>query len=180
MSPVLDYSTPYDLMVGLWNGISTVYDAKGEYVYSTASLVGIYWKKGKKRPALLSFRQLEAPKLRISAESVGLVPPVLPGAIFDLQIDGKSCRSTATEGALQSVEGTQISPDTYVIVLTVESNGQVGRFYNNQYFINPNERRVIGPYFVGDSPIISNTVAQVFTRISYDIPKSLQWNIKKP
>jgi hypothetical protein len=176
MSPV-DYSTPYDLMAGLWNGISTVYDANGEYLYSTSSLVAIYWTE---RSALLSFRQLEAPKLRISAESFGLVLPALPGAVFDLQIDGKSCRSTATEGALQSVEGTQISPDTYVIMLTVESNGQVGRYYNNQYFVNPNERRVIGPYFVGGSPSISNTVTQAFTRISYDIPASLQRDIVKP
>jgi hypothetical protein len=173
---LVDFSTPYDLMVGLWNGISTVYDANGEYLYSTSSLVAIYWKK---RSALLSFRQLEAPKLRISAESVGLVPPALPGAVFDLQIDGKSCRSTATEGALRSVEGIQISPDTYVIVLTSESNGQVGRYYNNQYFINPNERRVIGPFLVDGSPNISNIIAQAFTRISYDIPGSFQRDIMK-
>jgi hypothetical protein len=169
-----DFSMPYDLMVGLWNGISTVYDANGEYLFSTSSIVGIYWKK---RSDLLSFRQVESPKLRLATESVGLVPPALPGAIFDLQINGKSGTSTATEGALQSVTGTQISPDAYVIVLTVESNGQVGRYYNNQYFINPNERRVIGPYFVGDSPIISNIVAQTFTRISYEIPESLKWDI---
>src|SRR5437764_2088388 len=53
---IFDFGTPYDLMTGLWNGMSTLYNAKGEYQFSTPSLVSIYWKQ---RPNLLSFRQIE-------------------------------------------------------------------------------------------------------------------------
>src|SRR5262249_33519824 len=57
-----DYRTPYDLMVGQWNGMSTLYNAKGEYQFSTPSLVAIYWKhrpSDADEPGLLSYRQIE-------------------------------------------------------------------------------------------------------------------------
>ena len=34
-----DYARPYDLMVGLWNGMATSYDAQGRYLISVPSLV---------------------------------------------------------------------------------------------------------------------------------------------
>ena len=66
-------------------------------------------------------------------------------------------------------------PDRELIFST--SRYQQGHYYNNQYFMSPNERHIIGPYVATDgstpaqpSGEVTCIVAQTFTRVSYDVP----------
>jgi hypothetical protein len=160
-----DYGTPYDLMVGLWNGMSTLYDANGVYQNSTPSLVSISWLE---RPRRLRYRQIE------ELEPFKFPPPPLNDNRnindfhFDLEINGKSCQSTNIASPyLKEVKGTETRPNTYIFMLKFEQQtGKVGRYYINQYFINPNERHIIGPFIWDDDKNIAAVVAQTFTRIS--------------
>jgi hypothetical protein len=52
----LDFAVPYELMVGVWSGMCTVYTAQGAFHSTTPSMVAIYWKQ---RPTLLHYRQIE-------------------------------------------------------------------------------------------------------------------------
>jgi hypothetical protein len=184
MSPdnTLDYRTPYDDMVGRWNGISTLYDEQGEYQFSTPSLVSIYWKKPR---TLLSYRQIEeGDPLTFAHPKPGhrLLARSLINISFDVQITGKACKATAIQADppyLKAVEGTQTRPDTYIFVLTFNVNGDAGRYYNNQYFSDANERHIIGPYIPDGSASISAVIAQTFTRISYDVPEPLRSDVSK-
>ncbi len=176
-----DYAKPYDLMVGLWAGMATSYDAQGRYLLSVPSLVAIYWE----RPyTLLHYRQDELPDLDERLE--GHPHPAALAKIihhnFNLKITGKACVSTKASRRDVRVEGTETRPGVYLFHWMFTE----GHYYNNQYFTYPNERQIIGPFVAADSkssarrPVaadaalvgaITVVVAQTFTRISYDVPE---------
>src|SRR5271166_1589650 len=51
-----DYSVPYDIMVGVWTGVTITYGPTGHYLSTAASNVVIYWHKAHE---LMHFRQVE-------------------------------------------------------------------------------------------------------------------------
>lgn len=193
--------------------MSTLYNAKGEYQFSTPSLVAIYWKRRPSRPdehGLLSYRQIEVvdpfnfpppEHLRVKDVTVSSQPEHFLDADalnnpragwvegvgyqwrhsdfhFDLEIIGKQCTSKKIIGEeLKEVEGTETRPDTYIFMLKFERGGKVGRYYNNQYFTNPSERSIIGPFIWEGSYNMAAVIAQTFTRISYDVPPSARSDI---
>ena len=175
-----DYARPYDLMVGLWAGMATSYDAHGQYLISVPSLVAIYWE----RPyTVLHYRQDEMADLDERLEGHPH-PSALAKIIhhnFNLKITGKRCVSTKASHKDVQVEGTETRPGTYLFHLMFEE----GHYYNNQYFTDPNERQIIGPFVAvrgqlpgkrrGSEPAVAGAitvvVAQTFTRISYDVPE---------
>jgi hypothetical protein len=180
----LDFATPYELMVGVWSGMATVYTAHGEFHSTTPSMVAIYWKK---RPTLLHYRQIEQQfptpgkpaKLQVKPIPADIVEGhAIHEAIaqttnlhFDLQVNGKSCSASLLGGpGLQSVEGTETRPGVYIFHLGFRN----WRYYNNQYFIDANERHIIGPCLRDNSPGVAFVAAQAFTRVSYDVPPALQ------
>ena len=151
-----DYVTPYAIMVGYWAGLASVYDAKGNYVDSTESRVAIYWKEPGK---VMHFRQAEEDTEKLAKEHARWI-----FVDFDLTIDGKSCSGASKTMAVTGIES---SPGVYLFHL--KSKGQKGEhYYNNQYFIDPNERHIIGPCVTHDGEI-SSVISQACTRISYDV-----------
>jgi hypothetical protein len=182
------YSMPYDSMVGYWMGVSTVYRPDGSYWNSVVSRVAMYWKR---KDALLHYRQDEEQIDNVLGEDDPLASAI--GAIihhsFDLAVDGKACRSVHASEPM-SVDGTETAPDVYLFHLTFPT----GHFYNNQYFLGPHERRIIGPYVEPapstranpDSKLapplgeIRAVVAQTFTRISYEVPRALIYELPAP
>jgi hypothetical protein len=182
-----DYARPYDLMVGLWSGVSTSYTPDGEYILSVPSLVAIYWKK---RSRVLHYRQDELPNLdgtlMATHPNRAAVTKILHHS-FDLDIRGKSCVSTAGSHDDVRVAGTETRPGIYLFHLTFAE----GHYYNNQYFANPNERHIIGPFIAADRQTrrggrggavggeIAVVVAQTFTRISYDVPSRFKRPISR-
>ena len=175
-----EYARPYDLMVGLWAGMATSFDAKGSYLISVPSLVAIYWE----RPyTVLHYRQDELPDLdhRLEDHPHQSAVAKIIHHNFNLEISGKACMSTAASKGDVRVAGTETRPGIYLFHLMFEE----GHYYNNQYFTNPNERQIIGPFVATDrkapasregsssaQPVgaIEVVVAQTFTRISYDVP----------
>ncbi len=159
-----DFQDPFDIMVGLWNGMTTAYDEHGHYQNSVASEVRVSWlKKGK----VLRYQQQELANLDDALEH-NPNKEVLAQIIshdFDMAVKGKSCQSTKVKGEKMSMKGVETRPGTYLFHL----NFPQGDYYNNQYFSSPNERHIIGPFLPATSGRdFSFVVAQTFTRISYD------------
>lgn len=63
------------------------------------------------------------------------------------------------------MKGVETQPGTYLFHLSFP----MGDYYNNQYFVGPNERHIIGPFVpASGGREFTFAVAQTFTRISYD------------
>ena len=177
MSPEsnFDYAKPFDVMVGMWSGLSTSFSPKGEYLCSVPSFVYLYWHS----PTVLHYRQDELPDLDRALVKNQVHLDALTKIIhhdFDLKISGKACVSSVDSKNGMRVVGTETRPGVYLFHLMFKE----GDYYNNQYFTNPNERHIIGPYIArqerkkggsgSSGGEIAVVVAQTFTRISYDVP----------
>ena len=197
-----DYARPYDLMVGYWAGIASVFNDAGVYQDSIQSRVAIYWHVPNK---MLHFRQAQEDSVEDLLNNAGYdsrdVAAVRSFAQLnvDLKIAGKTCSGEDRKSGTV-ITGIETRPDIYLFHLrTRDEHGHYyADYYNNQYFVSPNERHIIGPYVMAapatgaarrqfapaqkgaDSPAYFPTgtvravIAQVFTRISYDVPKALK------
>lgn len=182
---IFDYETPYDIMVGAWTGHSILYDNKGAYKFTGPSILSIYWKEPGK---VLRYFQEDMGNLdSVIARHEGHYPvvDVIETRAFDLHIDPASPKACVSgpESEIR-VQGAESRPGTYLFHLEFPAKGKSpgGNYYNNQYFVNPNERHIIGPYVPNkhadpSTPAsdFSSVIAQTFTRISYsDIPAEFQ------
>jgi hypothetical protein len=164
-----DYATPYQLMVGVWDGLASAFDKNGDFDGTYASRVAIYWKK---RGKILCFRQVQQTD-RIHFRTDDKVAKSKKWVIgetpyhVDFLIVGKHGRGES-DGKIY--EGVETTPGTYLFHIKSKD----GSFYNNQYFVNPNERRVIGPFVEAGQNEITYVLSQVFVRISYDVPANLR------
>lgn len=182
---IYDYASPFDIMVGAWTGHSILYDDKGEYKFTGPSILAIYWKEPGK---ILRYFQEDMGNLdSVIARHEGhyAAVDVIQTRAFDLHIDPKSPKACVSgPDSLIRVQGAESRPGTYLFHLefpdTPHSPG--GNYYNNQYFANPNERHIIGPFVPNThkdpktpASDFSSVIAQTFTRISYDqIPHEFQ------
>jgi hypothetical protein len=201
-SNIFDYSTPFNIMVGVWTGVCIAYSPTGEYLNSAASNVFIYWEKFRE---VMYFRQdeLEALKLlrdkkfstnikslRDSKSFLSSASKLSSGldrlndkaylknvaavtvAEFDLYISDKYATGSSSE---VDVTGTISRPDVYLFHLC-SKKGAVS-WYNNQYCANANERQIIGPQMDEDGKI-QLVIAQTFSRISYEVPERFKRRLR--
>jgi hypothetical protein len=166
-----DYATPYEIMVGVWTGMSTTYKPDGEYWGSVPSRVVVYWDIPGK---LLKYKQDELPGLDAILDDKRHKKHPNRQAFssivrhnFDLAISGKACQSRPNKEKVSCV-GAETRPGIYLFHLHFP---KWGHYYNNQYFVNPNERNIIGPFIPGTQHDQQFIVAQTFTRVSYDVPE---------
>jgi hypothetical protein len=163
-SGFFDFQDPFDIMVGLWNGMTTTYDDHGHYRNSVASLVRVSWvRKGK----LLRYQQQELADLDqvLAGNPHKQALATIISHDFDMAVTGKSCHSTTTHKEKMAMKGVETQPGTYLFHLSFP----MGDYYNNQYFVGPNERHIIGPFVpASGGREFTFAVAQTFTRISYD------------
>jgi hypothetical protein len=197
-----DFSDPYDIMAGMWTGLTIIYDRTGEYLSSAASNVAIYWDEPHK---LMHFRQGEEetipPLFSANVEALGasalrrkeqsaLTSDLLSrvdrfkdkayldqvAAVttteFDLHISGKYATASSP---MMDVTGVNSRPDVYLFHLRLKDGSQ--SWFNNQYFTNANERQIVGPQLDKDGQI-QLVVAQTFSRVSYDVPKTKKRSLK--
>lgn len=183
-----DYENPFDIMVGAWAGHSISYDPKGGYQFTVPSLCWIHWVDPDKKTRLRYFQEDQGniDNLVIwHEEGHQEVENTVLTRAFDLIVDGKSCTSDphTSEAARCKVEGLQSRPGNFIFhlnILPFEGNDKQKAFpganyYNNQYFINPNERQIIGPYILDDGTMnLTTVIAQTFSRISYHVPEKFQ------
>jgi hypothetical protein len=196
---------PYELMVGYWAGIASVYDDTGAYQDSIQSRVAIYWHIPNK---LLHFQQDQEDSVEALLDEPGYSANDVTAVrnfsqlTVDLKVDGKMC-SGKDDHSGTSIVGVETRPGIYLFHLrTKDKTGRYyADYYNNQYFLGPNERHIIGPYVMAE-PVTSDAlkeysskkkgtdatgyfptgsvrfvIAQTFTRISYDIPKHLKTRV---
>lgn len=167
--PSFDFAAPYELMVGVWDGLSSVYTADDHFVGSWASRVVIYWKKPGE---ILCFRQVQqGDPIAFDAGNdahMAAMHQSRAGDEFhvDFHIDGKRGRGQSKSDGRQ-YEGFETTPGTYLFHIRTPQ----GCFYNNQFFPSPNERRIIGPFVENGTMNVLRVLSQVFTRISYDVPE---------
>lgn len=201
-----DYSVPYDIMVGVWTGVTITYGPTGHYLSTAASNVVIYWHKAHE---LMHFRQVEqdgiAPlkdenfkanlnavrssKLFQNKKSHNLSQ--LSSSMDQLK-DAKYLESIADVMVMEfdlHVFGKHASGSSSVMDVTgVNSRPDTYLFhlrrkdgaqswFNNQYFTNANERQIIGPQLDKDGNI-QMVLAQTFSRVSYEVPEKYKHELK--
>ncbi|MEO8035893.1 MAG: hypothetical protein ABI837_15760 [Acidobacteriota bacterium] len=165
-----DYSVPYELMVGVWTGITTSFLPNGAYQSTVPSRVYMYWKVPGE---VLHYEQQELPDLDAMLDKNHPHRAVFKKIVshdFDLRINGKACTSEKNKENVSCV-GAETTPGTYLFHLHFP---KFGHYYNNQYFSTANERHIIGPYISNNSHDVGMVVAQTFTRISYEVSEELR------
>ena len=115
---------PYQCFMGRWEGLCKTFDAKGTFIEASAVHMNVYWIDEKTWHLHEYFENLY---------EFG------PADIHsDITVDGKFCHG-ANEAV--SIEGTEITPFNYVFTIVSQLSGTT--VYNNHYFLDPNNRRII-------------------------------------
>jgi hypothetical protein len=79
-------------------------------------------------------------------------------------VEAKHCKG---QNDFLHVEGFESMTGIYMFHLSAKN--QSFQMYNNQYFINENQRNIIGPYLGADGKV-AMVVAQSFQRMSFEVP----------
>lgn len=115
---------PYQCFMGRWEGLCKTFDAKGNFIEASAVHMNVYWVDEKTWHLHEYFENLY---------EFG------PADIHsDITVDGKFCHG-ANDAV--SIEGTEITPFNYVFTIMSQLSGTT--VYNNHYFLDPNNRRII-------------------------------------
>jgi hypothetical protein len=171
---------PYDIMVGIWVGTAVSFSPKGEPVSSGLSRNIIYWHqrpetRGSK--GLLHFRQDQGvAKTGAPVNLLGLL-----FAEYDLEVNGKYAESVPDREhpgrQTLALKGTETRPDVYHFDgEDLEGEGKGFRWYNSHYFTSRDERHIMGPV-VSPRGEVGLIHVQIFTRIAYDVPRELQYDL---
>ncbi len=115
---------PFQCFMGQWEGLCQTFDAQGNYLEASAVHLDVYWVAAD----IWHFHE-QVDNLYNYGEAV---------FDLDLQVTGKSCFG---QNEFVAITGTELTPYNYVF--TIESNVTRSLVYNNHYFLNPNQRRVI-------------------------------------
>ena len=116
---------PYQCFMGRWEGLCKTFSPKGEFIESAAVHMEVSWNEvGKSWHLMEDFENLY---------EVGKT-------IFhsDILVEGKFCWATSEQLRLH---GSELTPYNYVF--TIESQISKTTVYNNHYFLDPNNRRII-------------------------------------
>ena len=166
MSPEsnFDYAKPFDVMVGMWSGLSTSFSPKGEYLCSVPSFVYLYWHS----PTVLHYRQDELPDLDRALVKNQVHLDALTKIIhhdFDLKISGKACVSSVDSKNGMRVVGTETRPGVYLFHLMFKE----GDYYNNQYFTNPERAsQLLALAAKEQSRDVARGFAQIIAKVDLD------------
>ena len=85
----------------------------------------------------------------------------------DFHINGK--RGYGKQGDM-TYTGLETTPGVYLFHIKTPD----GSFYNNQFFTDPNERHIIGPFVKAPGNELTQVLSQTFRRISYNVPEDLK------
>lgn len=116
---------PYQCFMGRWEGLCKTFTPEGVFLESSAVHMDVYW--------LDDHRTWHLHEDFDNLYEVG-------ATVFhtDLHVQGKACTG---ESPLARIEGTMLTPYNYVF--TIWSNVSQTTVYNNHYFIDQNNRRII-------------------------------------
>jgi hypothetical protein len=116
--------TPYQCFMGRWEGLCKTFSAQGDFIEASAVHMNVYWIDEKTWHLHEYFENLY---------EFG------PADIHsDITVAGKFCFGSNTA---VSIEGTELTPNNYVFTIVSQLSGAT--VYNNHYFLDPNNRRII-------------------------------------
>ena len=115
---------PYQCLMGKWEGACKTFDAAGNFIESSAVHMDVYWTAE------------NTWHLHEDFENLYEVGPTVYHT--DIQVDGNRCFA---ENEMIKIERTKLTAFNYVF--TIWSNVSGTTVYNNHYFIDPNNRRII-------------------------------------
>jgi hypothetical protein len=116
--------TPYQCFMGRWEGLCKTFTPKGDFIESSAVHMDVYWLNDTMWHLHEDFDNL-----------FGVGHTVFH---TDISVNGKFCSG---DSPLAKLEGTMLTPYNYVF--TIWSNATGTTVYNNHYFIDANNRRII-------------------------------------
>ena len=114
----------YQCFMGRWEGLCKTFDDKGNFLEASAVHMDVYWIDENTWHLHEDFEKL-----------YGYGPAVYH---TDIKVDGKFC-SGGNE--MVQLHGSELTPYNYV--LSIESEISKSTVYNNHYFLDPNNRRII-------------------------------------
>ena len=117
---------PYQCFMGRWEGVCKTFSPKGIFIESSAVHMDVYWLNPERT---LWHLHEHFDNLYEVGETV---------FHSDIEVNDRFCVS---ENALVKIEGTMLTPYNYVF--TIWSNVSGTTVYNNHYFIDENNRRII-------------------------------------
>ena len=115
---------PYQIFMGRWEGLCKSFTPRGEFKESSAVHMDVYWTGDNTWHLHEHFDNLY---------EVG-------ETVFDtdITVEGNYCHA---ESEMINLWGTGLTPFNYVF--TIDSAVSKTTVYNNHYFIDPNNRRII-------------------------------------
>jgi hypothetical protein len=115
---------PYQCFMGRWEGLCKTFSPQGGFIEASAVHMDVYW--------------VDNATWHLHEDFVNLYE--YGPAVFhtDIKVVGKFCSANSEQ---LSLEGTMLTPFNYVF--TIISNLSKTTVYNNHYFIDPNNRRII-------------------------------------
>jgi hypothetical protein len=141
-----DWMKPYQCFMGRWEGLCKTFSPRGDFVEASAVHMDVYWVDKNTWHLHEDFDRLY---------SVG--PMVFH---TDIGVEGKYCFGNSP---LVKLEGTMLTAYNYVF--TIWSNASGTTVYNNHYFLDANNRRII-THKIGKDGKTNIFQIQDFVRVS--------------
>jgi hypothetical protein len=110
--------------MGRWEGLCKTFDARGNFVEASAVHMNVYWLAE------------DTWHLHEYFENLYEFGPA--DIHTDISVEGKFCYGS---NEMVSIEGAEITPFNYVFTIVSRLSGTT--VYNNHYFLDPNNRRII-------------------------------------
>lgn len=118
------WMTPYQCFMGRWEGLCKTFNPHGLFIESSAVHMDVYWLDE------LTWH------LHEDFDNLYEVGPTVFHT--DIKVAGNFCNG---DSPLARIEGTMLTPYNYVF--TIWSDVSKTTVYNNHYFIDENNRRII-------------------------------------
>ena len=137
---------PYQCFMGRWEGLNKSFTPRGDFIESTAVHMEVYWTAENTWHLYEAFERFY---------------PLGKPIVFDtdIHVDGKFCWG---ENDLIRLDGSMLTPYNYVFTIYSDVSNTV--VYNNHYFIDPNQRRII-THKVKDGKTVTYQI-QDFVRVA--------------
>jgi hypothetical protein len=115
---------PYQCFMGRWEGLCKTFSPQGDFIESSAVHMDVYW--------------LNATTWHLHEDFDHLYEVGKTVFHTDLTVNQKACFG---DSPMAKIEGAMLTPYNYVF--TIWSNVSKTTVYNNHYFLDQNNRRII-------------------------------------
>lgn len=115
---------PYQCFMGRWEGLCKTFDPAGNFIEAAAVHMNVFW--------------IDETTWHLHEYFENLYEFGPSDIHTDIQVKGKACFG---QNELVAIEGCELTPFNYVF--TILSQLSETTVYNNHYFLDPNNRRIL-------------------------------------